>query len=56
MNDRRLAELLLDYGKIAYGMAYMKIYSLGIVPTYELLKEELENMLLEEKLSYVKAR
>ena len=56
MNDRRLVELLLDYGKIAYGRAYMKICALGVILTYELLKEELETMLTEEKISYVKAR
>lgn len=55
MNDRRLVELLVDYGKIAYGKAYMKISSLGFIPTYELLKEELESM-AKEKLSYVKVR
>ncbi len=54
MNDRRLVELLVGCGRIAYGMAYMKIYSLEIVPTYELLKEELKSMSKEEKLSYGK--
>lgn len=49
MNDRKLVELLVDYGRIAYGKAYMKIASLGLIPTYELLKNELEGMLVNEK-------
>ena len=56
MNDKRLVELLLDYGRIAYGMAYMKLATQGLTPTYELLKEELDNMLVNENKSYVKAR
>ena len=56
MNDRKLVELLVDYGRIAYGMAYMKIATKGLIPTYELLKEELDNMLVNENKSYVKAR
>ena len=56
MNDKRLVELLLDYGRIAYGMAYIKLSSLGLIPTYELLKEELESMLVNENKSYVKVK
>ena len=56
MNDRRLVELLIDYGKISYGMAYIKLRSLGINPTYELLKEELENMKIKDNISYVKSK
>ena len=56
MNDKRLVELLIDYGRIAYGMAYMKLAAQGLTPTYELLKEELESMLANEKQSYVKVR
>lgn len=56
MNDRKLVELLVDYGRIAYGMAYMKLASAGLIPTYELLKEELESMLVNENKSYVKVK
>ena len=42
MNDRRLAELLLDYGRFIYGTAYMNLCAKGIVPTYELLKAEID--------------
>ena len=56
MNDRKLVELLVDYGRIAYGMAYIKLASKGLIPTYELLKEELESMLVDEKQIHVKTR
>ena len=56
MNDKRLVELLVDYGRIAYGMAYMKIATKGLIPTYELLKEELESMLVNENKSYVNVK
>lgn len=56
MNDRKLVELLLDYGRIAYGMAYMKLATKGLIPTYELLKEELDNMLVNEKQTLAKVK
>jgi len=56
MNDRKLVELLVDYGRIAYGMAYMKIATKGLIPTYELLKNELESMLVNEKQAYAKVK
>ena len=56
MNDRKLVELLVDYGRIAYGMAYMKIATKGLILTYELLKNELESMLVNEKQAYAKVK
>ena len=37
-------------------MAYMKLATQGLTPTYELLKEELDSMLVKENGSYVKVR
>lgn len=42
MNDRKLVELILDYGKITYGMAYISLCSKNIIPNYENLKNEID--------------
>ena len=42
MNDRRLLELMLDYGRIVYGMAYISLRSKNIIPNYENLKNEID--------------
>lgn len=42
MNDRRLLELMLDYGRIVYGMAYISLCSKNVIPNYENLKNEID--------------
>ena len=49
MNDRKLVELLLDYGRIVYGMAYISLCSKNIIPNYENLKKEISVIMKENE-------
>ena len=51
MNDRKLVELLLDYGKITYGMAYISLCSKNIIPNYENLKKEIKSIVKQDEIA-----
>ena len=49
MNDRKLVELLLDYGRIVYRMEYISLCSKNIIPNYENLKKEISVIMKENE-------